>query len=52
MTMPVALLMPVALFMYGWSLHFRLHYSVPVVATAIQGAAFVTIFVRYATLAV
>jgi len=49
MTLPGTVLMPVGLFMYGWSLHFQLHYSVPIVATAIQGAAFLTTFVRNQT---
>ena len=45
MIVPAAVVMPIAILLYGWSLHFAFNQVVPVVATGLMGAAFLTTFV-------
>ena len=43
---PAAVLVPIGLFLYGWSAHYRLHWIVPMIGTAVFGAGFICSFVR------
>lgn len=49
MTIPAAVFMPIALFIYGWSIHYHVSSIVPVLATGMVGAAFLTTFVSPST---
>lgn len=46
-----AVLVPVGLFLYGWSAEKKLHWMAPIVGTAILGAALMIIFVSSTSIA-
>ena len=43
--LPAALLLPVALFIYGWTAQYKVHWIAPMIGTGVMGFALFIIFV-------
>jgi MFS family permease len=48
-TLPGALTFPIGLFLYGWSVEYRLHWIVPQIGTAVTGFGSILIFIGIQT---
>ena len=48
--LPAALLLPLGLFIYGWTAQHKVHWIAPMIGTCIDGFALLIIFVSYSSL--
>jgi MFS family permease len=51
MMIPAALVIPIGLFIYGWSAQYAVHWIVPIIGTSFVGVGLITTFVSCTTIA-